>query len=45
MLQRNAKCLGTQRGKGALKEKQTTAIKSQMANIWLACGRAAWAAV
>lgn len=42
---RNAKCLGTQRGKGCFKEKQTTAIKSQMANISPACGRAAWAVV
>lgn len=41
---RNAKCLGTQGGKGALKKKQTTAIKRQMANIWAARGRAAWAA-
>lgn len=42
---RNAKCLGTQRGKGALKKTQSTAIKSQMATIWTACGRADCAAV
>lgn len=42
---RNAKYLGTEKGKGALKKKQTTAIKSQMANIWTACGRAEFAAV
>lgn len=33
------------RGKEALKKKQTTAIKSQMANIWTACGWADYAAV
>lgn len=32
-------------GKGALKKKQTTAIKSQMANIWTTCGWAEHAAV